>query len=229
MDGIKYQRLGDDHYYAQELFENEELTGYLKNMLDATKSVYEQVVYESDIEARFADQLEKNAAVRVYAKLPGWFAVPTPLGAYRPDWAILVDTDAECGFRSLGGEMAAEGGQGSGGDAQQLGARAVAGHDPESAARHPCGVCDRRDQLGVRAAGDRGGGHLGQQHGYGCPPVARRLGRAETAQAADPCAWREPHRQELVGLRQAAGARAGVVRGRRVPPLPVACRCGALV
>ena len=30
VDGIKYQRLGDDHYYAQELFENEELTGYLR-------------------------------------------------------------------------------------------------------------------------------------------------------------------------------------------------------
>ena len=94
VDGIKYQRLGDDHYYAQELFENEELTGYVKNMLDATKSVYEQVVYESDIEARFADQLEKNGVVKVYAKLPGWFAVPTPLGEYRPDWAVLVDSDA---------------------------------------------------------------------------------------------------------------------------------------
>ena len=94
VDGIKYQRLGDDHYYAQELFENQELTGYLKNMLDATKAVYEQVVYESVIEARFADQLEKNGAVKLYAKLPGWFEVTTPLGAYRPDWAVLVDTDA---------------------------------------------------------------------------------------------------------------------------------------
>lgn len=27
VDGIKYQRLGDEYYYAQELFENEELTG----------------------------------------------------------------------------------------------------------------------------------------------------------------------------------------------------------
>ena len=25
--GIKYQRLGDGHFYAQELFEQEELTG----------------------------------------------------------------------------------------------------------------------------------------------------------------------------------------------------------
>jgi type III restriction enzyme len=94
VDGIKYQRLGDEHYYAQELFDQEELTGYLKNMMtDAKKSVYEQVVYQSDIEATFADQLEKNAAVKVYAKLPSWFTVPTPLGTYNPDWAVLIQED----------------------------------------------------------------------------------------------------------------------------------------
>ena len=94
VDGIKYQRLGDEHYYAQELFEKKELTGYLKNMLDTSKSVFEKVVYESGTEANFADQLEKNTAVKVYAKLPGWFAVPTPLGSYNPDWAVLIDSDA---------------------------------------------------------------------------------------------------------------------------------------
>ena len=95
VEGIKYQRLGDEHYYAQELFETEELTGYLRNMLDANKSVYEKVVYESGVEATFADQLEKNTAVKVYAKLPGWFTVPTPLGNYNPDWAVLIDTEEE--------------------------------------------------------------------------------------------------------------------------------------
>jgi type III restriction enzyme len=94
VDGIKYQRIGDEHYYAQELFELEELTGYLKNMLAATKSVYEQVVYDSSgVERTFAEQLEKNEAVKVYAKLPGWFKVLTPLGTYNPDWAVLVEKD----------------------------------------------------------------------------------------------------------------------------------------
>ncbi|MCL5266433.1 MAG: DEAD/DEAH box helicase family protein [Chloroflexi bacterium] len=93
VDGIKYQRLGDEYYYAQELFEQEELTGYLKNMLAATKSVYDHVIYLSDVEASFAEQLEKNEAIKVYAKLPGWFKVPTPLGAYIPDWAVLVEQD----------------------------------------------------------------------------------------------------------------------------------------
>ena len=92
VDGIKYQRIGDDSYYAQELFEQEELTGYLKNMLETTKSVYDQVIYESGVEADFADQLEKNTAVKIYAKLPGWFRVPTPLGSYNPDWAVLIDS-----------------------------------------------------------------------------------------------------------------------------------------
>jgi len=94
VDGIKYQRIGDEHYYAQELFEQAELTGYLKNMLEANKSVYEHVVYDSSgVERTFAEQLEKNEAVKVYAKLPDWFKVPTPLGTYNPDWAVLVEKD----------------------------------------------------------------------------------------------------------------------------------------
>lgn len=95
VDGIKYQRLGDDLYYAQELFQKEELTGYLKNMLETQKSVYEQVIYDFEVEHTFAEQLEKNEAVKVYAKLPGWFRVPTPLGTYNPDWAVLVEKDSE--------------------------------------------------------------------------------------------------------------------------------------
>ena len=96
VDGIRYVRLGDEHYYAQELFESEELSGYLQNLvLDAGKSVYEHVVYDSAIERDFAESLERNEAVRVYAKLPGWFKVPTPLGTYNPDWAVLVTRDGQ--------------------------------------------------------------------------------------------------------------------------------------
>jgi type III restriction enzyme len=51
------------------------------------------VVYDSGTEAAFAEGLENNEAIKVYAKLPGWFTVPTPLGAYNPDWAVLVEKD----------------------------------------------------------------------------------------------------------------------------------------
>ena len=94
VDGIRYQRLGDDVYWKQELFEEEELTGYLTNMLrDTKRSIYEHVVYDSATERDFADALEKDDDVVLYAKLPGWFKVPTPLGSYNPDWAVLVNKD----------------------------------------------------------------------------------------------------------------------------------------
>jgi len=96
VDGIRYQRIGDDQYFAQELYEMEELTGYMKNTLETQKSVYEHVVYDSTgVERKFAEDLESNEAVKVYAKLPGWFKVPTPLGTYNPDWAVLVEVNGQ--------------------------------------------------------------------------------------------------------------------------------------
>jgi type III restriction enzyme len=96
VDGIKYQRIGDDDFYCQELFENEELKSYLKNAVPAKKSVFEYVVYDSEgTEKSFAEDLEANEAVKVYAKLPQWFKIPTPLGTYNPDWAILIEQDGE--------------------------------------------------------------------------------------------------------------------------------------
>ena len=89
--GIKYRRAGDEVYYAQELFVKEELTGYLNKMVESQKSVYDYVVWDSQTEAKFAEELETSSAVRVYAKLPGWFQVPTPLGPYNPDWAVLIE------------------------------------------------------------------------------------------------------------------------------------------
>jgi type III restriction enzyme len=75
------------------LFETEELIGYLKNMVDVKRGVHEQVIYQSQTEANFAKELDSNESVKVFAKLPGWFKIPTPLGPYNPDWAVLADRD----------------------------------------------------------------------------------------------------------------------------------------
>jgi type III restriction enzyme len=105
VEGIKYERVAwagssePERFYAQSLFESEELTGYLgRNVLEGTKKcVLDAVIYDSEgVEKQFAEQLEINEAVKVYAKLPSWFKVPTPLGTYNPDWAVLVnDADGE--------------------------------------------------------------------------------------------------------------------------------------
>ena len=96
VDGIKYRRIGDQDCYAQELFEENELFGYLsKNMIPSAKSVYDHVVYDSDVEQEFAKSFEQSENVKVFAKLPGWFKIDTPLGSYNPDWAVLVEMDGQ--------------------------------------------------------------------------------------------------------------------------------------
>lgn len=92
--GIVYTRMGEHEVYSQELFQNEQLTGYLKNnMVASTKSPYKHVVYQSNVESDLTKEFERNNNVKVYAKLPGWFQIDTPLGKYNPDWAVLFDVD----------------------------------------------------------------------------------------------------------------------------------------
>jgi type III restriction enzyme len=89
VDGIKYERLdGPGSDWEMMLFENEEVVNYL-SALHVEHSVYEYVVYESDIEREFARKLDQREDIKLFVKLPGWFTIDTPLGAYNPDWAIL--------------------------------------------------------------------------------------------------------------------------------------------
>lgn len=94
VDGVKYSELDD--YYSQQLFENEELWGYLnKNIIESHRSVYDHIVYDSEVEKNFAERLENDDEVELYTKLPGWFKIATPIGGYNPDWAILFNKDGE--------------------------------------------------------------------------------------------------------------------------------------
>ena len=96
VDGIKYHKIGDEHFYAQELFSDNELFGYLqKNMVESQKSVFDHVVYDSDVELEFATDFERSDDIKLYAKLPDWFKIDTPLGSYNPDWAVLIDGDGK--------------------------------------------------------------------------------------------------------------------------------------
>ena len=44
---------------------------------------------EDSVEKRFAQRLDASDIVDVYAKLPKGFYIPTPVGNYSPDWAIV--------------------------------------------------------------------------------------------------------------------------------------------
>jgi type III restriction enzyme len=50
--------------------------------------IYDYVVTDSKTERRFVEKLDTSKEVKVYAKLPRGFFIPTPVGNYNPDWAI---------------------------------------------------------------------------------------------------------------------------------------------
>ncbi len=98
VDGIKYHKIGDEFYYAQECFEDKELYGYLSSNMHKNienKSIYDYTVYDSDIEKSFAKSFNENENVKLFTKLPSWFKINTPLGGYNPDWAVLIEKDNE--------------------------------------------------------------------------------------------------------------------------------------
>jgi type III restriction enzyme len=90
VDGIKYERLdsGPESEWEMMLFKNEELISYL-TALQVQHSLYEYVVYDSEIEREFARKLDQREDIKLFVKLPGWFEIDTPVGKYNPDWAIL--------------------------------------------------------------------------------------------------------------------------------------------
>ncbi|MBI4620623.1 MAG: DEAD/DEAH box helicase family protein [Desulfobacterales bacterium] len=53
------------------------------------RHVYDYVFTDSKTEKAFVTELDKSVEVVVYAKLPKGFFIPTPVGNYNPDWAIV--------------------------------------------------------------------------------------------------------------------------------------------
>jgi type III restriction enzyme len=50
--------------------------------------VYDYAITDSEVEKAFVKELDTSSEVVVYAKLPRGFLIPTPVGDYKPDWAI---------------------------------------------------------------------------------------------------------------------------------------------
>ncbi len=92
VDGIRYERV-EGEAYAMQLFESEEIESYLSRLLPVQHSIYDAVEYDSEVERAFAATLDAHEDVRLFVKLPRWFLVKTPLGDYRPDWAIVRERD----------------------------------------------------------------------------------------------------------------------------------------
>lgn len=94
-EGIKYEK-ADECYEQDLIFNDEELYGYKnRNVLDveSDKNIYDHVIYDSEIERKFAVDAENDDNVLLYAKLPSRFKIDTPIGNYNPDWVVVLSTD----------------------------------------------------------------------------------------------------------------------------------------
>lgn len=101
IEGIKYEKIGDTEYYSMELFAEKELDGYkdyLYKVQNEDKTIYNYIPFDSDVEKKFAEQCESNERVEFYIKLPNWFTINTPIGAYNPDWALIFKNDKKIYF-----------------------------------------------------------------------------------------------------------------------------------
>lgn len=55
------------------------------------KSPYKYLVVDSAIEREFALALREREEIKSFVKLPSSFTIPTPLGPYNPDWAVMAE------------------------------------------------------------------------------------------------------------------------------------------
>ena len=94
IDGIQYERIND--WYRMEQFENE-IESWEEYAVPASRSLYDHVISDSDIERQFVQDMEQRDDVKLYIKLPGWFTVQTPIGQYNPDWAVVIEPRDEFG------------------------------------------------------------------------------------------------------------------------------------
>ena len=88
VDGIKYTKIGDVYEMCQ--FDSE-LKSWKDYLVPAKNSVYDKVICDSQIEQNFVEDLDNRKDIKLYVKLPDFFTVPTPLGTYNPDWAIVKE------------------------------------------------------------------------------------------------------------------------------------------
>jgi len=91
VDGIQYEQVPTgtpNSAWDMSLFAQEEIID-ADHAIKATKSLYEYVPYDSQVERNFARGIDEHNEVRYFTKLPRWFEIETPVGRYRPDWAII--------------------------------------------------------------------------------------------------------------------------------------------
>ena len=99
--GIRYNKLNDR--FDDTIFnEKHSVVDPLKTF-ESKKAIQDYVFLDGNAkdgesnEMKFVKNLEQQENVKVYAKMPKGFFIPTPMGKYSPDWAIVYESNGEKG------------------------------------------------------------------------------------------------------------------------------------
>ena len=88
VEHITYNRIAGK--YDSSIFVPERKLN-INKVIEAQKHITPYIAFDSDGERKFAEALEGATEVQVYAKLPRKLKIPTPVGNYAPDWAIVFN------------------------------------------------------------------------------------------------------------------------------------------
>lgn len=100
IEGIKYERISSSEY-EMRLFEDKEIETYKTNVYQVQnqdKTLYDHIIYDSEVEQQFAKDCESREDIEFYIKLPQWFKIKTPVGSYNPDWALIMKNEKKLYF-----------------------------------------------------------------------------------------------------------------------------------
>ena len=91
VEHITYDQI--DGSYDSSIFTAEKHGKSLEDAFRASKAIQDYVytdgTADKSIERQFVESLDGSTEVNIYAKLPRGFSIPTPVGHYSPDWAIV--------------------------------------------------------------------------------------------------------------------------------------------
>jgi len=91
VDHIAYDTIEGE--YDSSIFTAEKNGRTVDQAFRAQKAIQDYVYTdgsaEKSVERKFAEEMDAAQEVYIYAKLPRGFAIPTPVGHYSPDWAIV--------------------------------------------------------------------------------------------------------------------------------------------
>ena len=94
IEGIQYEPIGGSIYELRELQadgleEKDRFIDQLYKVTNKERTDFDYVVFDSAVEKQFAQYLDGREDIKLFMKLPEKFRIPTPIGDYNPDWAII--------------------------------------------------------------------------------------------------------------------------------------------